>query len=209
MSAVMGHNVLNPLIKLFHLAILCFTFLVTLAISSGSLTWPGFTEILVIRVKIANLILLLGYLGLSSGIFSACGLYRSHRLSHWKQRMYERLLAVSLVAGALLVLKWLFSLSFATNDFFPLFWLLTFCTLTLAHEMALHLLHLARLRGKNLRHVVIVGEEPDASALANRIRQETGLGYSVLRVIDTRGIIEDDWGGSDSETPIGDCPRAC
>jgi FlaA1/EpsC-like NDP-sugar epimerase len=182
---------LITLIRVSDLVLVCGCFLASLAVSSGSLTWPGLAEVLVMRIKVANLILFMGYLALCSAIFSACGLYRSHRLSRAKQRLYEVFFAVSLITVALLALKGIFLLSFATTEFFLWFWPLTFCTLVLSHETAQELLHRARLRGRNMRNVVIVGEGPDALALVDRVNQDASLGYRVLRIIDARGITED------------------
>jgi FlaA1/EpsC-like NDP-sugar epimerase len=179
-------HVLVTLIRAFDLAAVCVVFLVSLAISSGSYTWPGLAEVLIIRIKIANLLLFVGYIAFCSTIFSACGFYRSHRLAHWHQRLYEILLAVTLATGVLLMLKWTLPLAFATSEFLGLFWLLTFCTLVLSREIARRLLHCARLRGRNLRNVIIIGEGPDATALADRVRQEASLGYRILRIIDAR-----------------------
>jgi FlaA1/EpsC-like NDP-sugar epimerase len=176
--------------RAFDLAIVCVVFLGTLAISSGSLTWPGLAEVLIIRIKIANFLFFVGYIAYCSAIFSACGFYRSHRLSHWNQRLYEILFAVISITGMLLVLRWPFTLGFATNEFLLVFLLLTFSTLVLSRGIAWELLHLARLRGRNLRNVIIVGEEPYATALADRVRQEASLGYRILRIIDAREIAE-------------------
>lgn len=191
-------QVLIVLVRAFDLVLVCVNFLVSMAISSGSLTWPGLAEILVIRIKVANLILFMGYLVLCSAVFSACGLYRSHRLSHAKQRLYEIFLAVTCITGALFILRSIFLLAFATDLFFVWFWPLTLSLLVLSHETALGLLHLARLRGRNLRHVIIVGERPDAMTLAERVNQDVSLGYRVLRIIDARGIIEDGYISGDS-----------
>jgi FlaA1/EpsC-like NDP-sugar epimerase len=186
------NHVLIVLIRVFDLVLVCGSFLASLAVSSGSITWPGLAEILVIRVKVANFVLFTGYLVFCSAVFSACGLYRSHRISHPKQRLYEIFLAVTFVSGALLLLKPIFSLEFATNSFLILFWALNSCILAVSHEIALRLLHLVRLSGRNLRNVIIVGEGPSATALAKRVSQEGSLGYRVLRIIDARGITEDD-----------------
>jgi FlaA1/EpsC-like NDP-sugar epimerase len=177
-------NVLMPLIRIFDLAAVCIMFLVAMATSSASLTWPGLAEVLVIRIKVANLFLFGCYLILCSGIFSISGFYRSHRLSHWNQRLSEILFAVTFVTGVLLLLRWTLDLAFATYEFLLLFWLLTFSTLVLSRGIASQLLRLARLRGRNLRNVVIVGEGLYATALADRIRQEGSLGYRILRIID-------------------------
>jgi FlaA1/EpsC-like NDP-sugar epimerase len=99
-------------------------------------------------------------------------------------------LAVTFVTIAFLVLKQLFLISFAMNAFLPLFWFLTLCALLLSHELALRLLHAVRLRGRNLRNVIIIGEGPDVTALADRVRQDDSLGYRILRIIDAREIEE-------------------
>jgi FlaA1/EpsC-like NDP-sugar epimerase len=186
------------LIRICDLLLVCGTFLASLAISSGSLTWPGFTEVLVIRIKVANIILFVGYLALCSAVLSACGLYRSHRFSHATQRLYELFLAVTFITGTFLVLRPIFLLDFATNKFLLWFWVLTSVTLVLSHEAVLWLSYVARLYGRNLRNVIIVGEGLDATALAARIGQEASLGYRVLRIIDAREIIEDGYIVGDS-----------
>jgi FlaA1/EpsC-like NDP-sugar epimerase len=183
------HNTMTT-IKVFDLAAVCVSFLVSFAITSGSFTWPDFADVLVIKIKIVNLVLFVGYLLLCSGVFSVCGFYRSHRLSHWHQRLSEILLAVTFVTGVLLVLKWLFRVSLATHEFLLLYWFLTFCELLLYHEVVQWLLHLARLRGRTLHNVIIIGEGPDAAALADRVQQETNLGYQVLRIIDVKETME-------------------
>jgi FlaA1/EpsC-like NDP-sugar epimerase len=177
-------NILMTLLRIFDLAAVCIVFLVALAVSSASLTWPGLAEVLVMRIKVANLFLFAGYLILCSAVFSACGYYRSQRLSHWHQRLSEILFAVTFVTAVLLMLRWTLDLAFATNEFLLIFWLLTFSTLVLSRGIARRLLHLARLRGRNLRNVIIVGEGPYATALADRIRREANLGYRILRIID-------------------------
>jgi FlaA1/EpsC-like NDP-sugar epimerase len=178
------------MVKAFDLTAICATALAALAISSGSSTWLNLGYLLVIRIKVANLLLFVGYLALCSAVFSACGLYRSHRLAPWNRRLYEILLAVTLLTGVLLVLRWPLHLTFATDEFLLWFWALTLCTLFLSREIVRLLLHLARIRGRNLRNVIIVGEGSDATALANRVRQEASLGYRVVRIIDARGITE-------------------
>jgi FlaA1/EpsC-like NDP-sugar epimerase len=181
-------HALIVLTRLFDLAAVCVIFLIALAISSNALSWPGFAEILVMRIKVVNLLLFMVYVSLSSAIFCACGFYRSHRLSHWKQRLSEILFAVTLITVMLLVLRWPLSLAFATNEFLLVFWFITCCALMLSHEIVRPLMYLARLRGRNMRNIIIVGEGPDATALIDGLRQEASLGYRILRIIDAREL---------------------
>lgn len=192
MSPDFRRNTLMTTAKVFDLAAVCVSFLTSFAISSGSSTWPDLANVFMMRIQVANLFLFGGYLALCAAVFSACGFYQSHRLSQWKQRLYEILFAVSLVSGAFLVLTQVFVMSFAVNEFLLLFWLLTVCTLLLSREIVLRLLHIARLRGRNLRNVIIVGEGPGATALADRLRQQASLGYRILRIIDAAESGEND-----------------
>jgi exopolysaccharide biosynthesis polyprenyl glycosylphosphotransferase len=60
----------------------------------------------------------------------------------------------------------------------------------LSHEAGLRLLHFARARGRNLRHIVIVGERQEASALAERFEKDSNFGYHVLDIIAPEGSRE-------------------
>ena len=110
------------------------------------------------------------------------------------------LLATTLVTGLFLVLKQFFYIGFALHKFLPMYWFLTLIALFLSHEIALQLLDLARMRGRNLRNIIIVGEGPAATTLAERVMQEVNLGYRVLRIIDVGEIADNDGIRGDSRT---------
>ena len=118
--------------------------------------------------------------------FTSCGLYVSHRLSHWPRRVREIFIAVTVITGVLFVSRSPFQFDFATNRFLVLFWLFSFIVLILVRFLGQQLLRTMRLRGRNLRSIVIVGEGSDAAALADRIEKEPALGYRVVRIIDAR-----------------------
>jgi FlaA1/EpsC-like NDP-sugar epimerase len=170
--------------RLFDLAAVSLTFLAAFAIASGSFTWPSFAEVLVLRVKLVNMFIFGSYLALCSLIFSLCGFYLSHRMSGWGRPVREILLATTLITGVFLVLP--LRMQFATKSFFVAFWLLTFVVLVLARVIGQQVLYFARSRGRNLRRIVIVGEDLEATALADRIEKETTLGYRVVRVINAK-----------------------
>jgi FlaA1/EpsC-like NDP-sugar epimerase len=167
--------------RIFDLALISIAFVAAFAISSGSFTWPSLAQVLVVRIKIMNILVFGGYLAFCSAIFSSCGFYLSHRLSRWSRQLREILVATTLITGVLLVLP--FQMALATKEFVILFWLLTFVVLVLVRGIGYSILYLARSHGRNLRNIVIVGEGKDATAWADRIEQETTLGYRVVRVI--------------------------
>jgi FlaA1/EpsC-like NDP-sugar epimerase len=170
--------------RVFDLATVSVTFIAAVAISSHYFTWPSVAEFLLLRIKVMNILVYFGYLIVCSAIFSICGFYLSHRLSLWTKQAREIFVATTLITGVLLLLPR--QMNFATRDFLIVFWLINFCFLALARVLGFHLIYYLRSRGKNLRNLVIVGEGPDAIALANRIQRETTLGYRVLRIINTK-----------------------
>jgi FlaA1/EpsC-like NDP-sugar epimerase len=172
--------------RLSDLVAVCLAFLAAFAVASGSFTWPSFAEVLLLRIRVINILIFGSYLTLCSLTFSICGFYLSHRMSPWSRRVRETLLATSLITGVLLVLP--LGMEYATESFFIAFWLLTFTFLILARVLAQHLLYYARLRGRNLRSIIIVGEGSEATALADRIEKEPALGYRVVRIIDAKEV---------------------
>jgi FlaA1/EpsC-like NDP-sugar epimerase len=183
MSPHIRRLVLRRLAKFFDLVIVSFTFLVVMATTTGDGTWTNVAHVFAMRIAVGNFVAFALYLGFCSLVFTGCGLYRSHRLSVVGRRAREILLAATLITAIILALRNPLDLSFAKNDFLLLFWLLVFASLTLSHEVALHLLQYARVRGRNLRHIVIVGERQEAAALAERIAKDATLGYRVVGVI--------------------------
>jgi FlaA1/EpsC-like NDP-sugar epimerase len=170
--------------KLFDLAIVALSFLAALAIASGSYTLISFADFLALRIQIFNLIFVAAYVVGCAVTFTSCGLYVSHRLSQWPRRVREISMAVTVITGILFVSRSSFRFDFATDRFLVLFWLFSFIVLIVVRFLGQHLLRNMRLRGRNLRSIVIVGEGSDAAALADRIEKEPGLGYRVVQIID-------------------------
>ena len=188
MSPNFRRQLLLRAVRVFDLGLLGLTFLATFAFSSGSLTWPSLSQVLLVRISVANLLAFAAFLGVSVLVFSACGFYRSHRLSSRRQTIREVFLATSALAGVVLISSAPLELSFATAPFLLSFWLLTFVALLLSRGLIRWALHIARARGRNLRNVVVVGEGLEAVDLAERLSKNVGLGYRVLQIIDTKRI---------------------
>jgi FlaA1/EpsC-like NDP-sugar epimerase len=183
---------MGRVVRVFDLGLMGVILFTSLAVSSGSLALPSLAHLLVIRVKVANLFLLVGYLMLSSAVLSAAGFYRSHRLSTLHQRVHEVLLASTLLTLLLLMLRWPFGLDFASNKFLIVFWMFSFLLLGATREMGQRFLYYVRCRGRNVRNVVIIAEGDDVLALAAQLQQEPGLGYRVVGTIDAKELEQDE-----------------
>ena len=183
MSPGIRRLALQRLARIFDLAVVNFIFPVVLAIDSGAATWPSVANVFAMRITVGNAVIFALYMALCAAIFSACGLYRSHRFSRPSRRAREILLAVTLVMGIVFLSRGPLDFSFATNKFILLSWLFLLVILVLGHEAAQQLLYYARSRGKNLRNIVIVGELAEATNLAERLANDSNFGYRVLDII--------------------------
>jgi len=181
MSPNFQRSILQRVARLFDVAAVSLTFVAAVAVSSGYFTWPSLAEFMALRIKVANILIFVGYLVLCSAIFSTCGFYLSHRLSRWTRQAWEIFVATTLITIILSLLPR--QMLFATKEFLLLFWLMNFCILSLPRLIGYHLLYIARSHGRNLRNIVIIGQPNDAIALAERIEKETILGYRVVQVI--------------------------
>jgi exopolysaccharide biosynthesis polyprenyl glycosylphosphotransferase len=115
---------------------------------------------------------------------SSLWLYRSKRLSNWRDELAEVVKAVSLctllLATAELLLQW----QTVTRWVLVSFWLLASVLLFLVRLFKHYTLRQFRLHGRNLRRVVIVGTGPRAQQLAAMIREHPELGYRLVGFID-------------------------
>ena len=186
MSPSFHRKVLLKAVRVFDLGLLGLTFLTTFALSSGSFTWPSLSHVLLVRISVANLLIVAAYLGVSALVFSGCGFYRSHRLASRRRTLREVLLAASILTGVVFISSVPLELSFATPEFLLSFWLLTFVAFVLFRGLIGWVSHIARARGRNLRNVIVVGEGSEAVDLAERLSKDVGRGYRILQIIDTK-----------------------
>lgn len=119
-----------------------------------------------------------------SACLSSLWLYRSKRLSNWRDELAEVLKAVSLCALLLATADLLLQWQTVTRWGLVSFWLLASVFLFLVRLFKHYALRQFRLHGRNLRRVVIVGTGPRAQQLAEMIQEHSELGYRLAGFID-------------------------
>jgi len=121
-------------------------------------------------------------------IFSGLGIYRSWRGGNLADMFGRVLIGWTSVVVTLLVLLFMLKAS----DTYSRIWLSTWALLTggflLAERFALYgLLRWFRLRGKNHKRVVMVGQSKVARELLHRVRSSGWTGFDVVAVFDDQG----------------------
>ncbi len=147
------------------------------------------TAFLSMRIRINDFLIFLALLTVWHVTFSSFGLYLSHRLDRPRAEMASVIKATSLATGIMLAAALLFHITMVTPVFLTVFWSVS-TTLVVVSRLTLRsLLKQARVRGRNLRLVLVVGTNPRALEFARKAESTPELGYRVI------GFADDPWDG--------------
>ncbi len=188
MSTVRRQILLN-VFKIFDLAMMVFSFLLaTIAVSERAHS-GGPAQYLSMRIKVSNFAILLLLLFLWHLILCAFGLYASRRLSRQLKEQVDIFKATC--AGVLLVgfAGYFFHIHLVTRLFLVCFWLAVTLSMLVSRLLLRATLARTRLRGRNLRDMLIVGTNPRALEFFRNIRSRPELGYRVI------GFADEPWPG--------------
>jgi exopolysaccharide biosynthesis polyprenyl glycosylphosphotransferase len=186
-----GHfrrQVLLNSMKLFDLAVMMFAFgLATVVVSQRAAI--SLAEFLALRIKVQNFITFSVLLVIWHQIFSIFGMYASRRLAGRWDEIVDIFKATTLGTFVILLARVLVHVRLVTPEFLAIFWT-TACATTIASRVVMReILRRARLRGRNLREMLVVGTNPRAVQFARRMRDNHALGYRLT------GFVDQDWPG--------------
>jgi len=173
------------MLKVFNLGLVSLAFSTATALQiqhqSASVTLSSF---LAMRVKLVNLVIFAIILVTWHAILSLCGLYESQRLASRVSMVANAIKATTLATLFSGVIAIACQISLITPLF--LFWLWVFASLLVAGTRILIRsgLEIVRLRGRNLRHILILGTNRRAIDFARRLDATPELGYCVLGFVD-------------------------
>ena len=151
--------------------------------------WYSLQRLLDIRLKASNLLLFVVLMAAWYVIFRAFGLYRPRRLSSARAETLDIVKATALGSMAALGVASLISLGLLTSRFLVVFWALSTTMTTFARLTLRVILERFRVRGRNLRNLLIVGTNARALRFAELVENKPTLGYQI------KGFIDDEWSG--------------
>jgi len=122
-------------------------------------------------------------------VFSIFALYRSKRFSNqWKETV-DVIKATSFGSLAIYIEGILLGIDTLTPVFLVFFWIISTLITILSRLVLRYLLRQIRIRGRNLRHVLVIGTNPSAIQFAQTIIESPQLGYRVV------GFVDNEWPG--------------
>ena len=172
------------ILKLFDLLVMASAFLLAAIPVSSQGEKVSFAEFLSMRIKVENFLLFFVFLALWHFLSVGMQLYRSQRLLTRRKELLDIFRATSLGALGIALLALVFSIRMVTPTFLLAFWLLT-TGVTMGSRLLLRLVvENVRRRGRNLRHILVVGTNPRAVAFARKIESRVEAGYRVIGFVD-------------------------
>ena len=149
----------------------------------------SFANFLYMQVKMKSIVLFLLLLFSWHIVFSIFALYEFKRLSDRRSEVKNVLKATLMGTMVILLAAIVFRIRMVTPIFLAAFWVLC-SSIAICLRLVLRLfLGWVRLRGRNLRHILIVGTNPRAVRFARRLESRPELGYRVM------GFVDDEWAG--------------
>src|SRR3989339_618733 len=126
-------------------------------------------------------------------IFQHLGLYESKRFQRKSEEFVKILKATSVGIFFISGIASLFDTGFIHIDFVFVFWIsATF--LTISTRITMRMIMVAvRYRGRNVRHMVILGTNERAVQFAEKIRAHKEMGYNILGFVDNECKTEAEW----------------
>ena len=187
----MGHFrrqfLLNSM-KLFDMASVIFAFgLASIAVSQRASV--SLAEFFSMRVKVQNFIVFAALLLVWHQIYVLSGMYASRRLAGRWDETWDVLKATSLGTVVIFFAHLLLHIDLVNAEFLAIFWLAAAATITTGRLFMRIVLRQARVHGRNLRDVLIIGTNPRAVQFARKIRDNHFLGYRVI------GFVDQQWPG--------------
>ncbi len=159
-------------------------------------------EFLSLRVKLSNALLFSFLLLVWHFIFVSFGLYQSRRLTNRRSEIADVFKAVGLGTIAFCFAGVIFHIRMITPSFALIFWIITSVCAVGSRGFLKFLLEQIRLRGRNLRHVLIVGTNQRAFEFSQKLQSRPELGFRVI------GFADAEWAGTATRRSEG-CHIVC
>ena len=179
-------------LKAIDLALLGVALVVAIILSYSSSGNISFSQFLAIRVKVENIIFVSGMAILWHAIFSFFQIYESRRLSTLKSECLDLFKAVTISTFVFVTGAVLFRVDIIEPWFVLTFWVLALCLVLGSRVCLRFILKQARLNGRNIRNILIVGTNPRAVQFARDIQAKPELGYHLV------GFLDEPWEGTES-----------
>jgi len=184
-----GRKVFTNGVKLFDLFLMVVSFAVATLPQYERVGRFSLAQFFELRVKLGNLILFSCFLVIWHLLFSVFGLYGSKRLGSRRDEIWDIARATTLGTVVIAVFGLAFHIWVVNRIFLASFWALSTGLVVISRLIIRAVLSYLRRRGHNMRNMLVIGTNPRALELVERIQHRPELGYKIL------GFADEEWQG--------------
>jgi len=170
-------------------AMACAFVIATLFTAVGESPSITLSEFLSMRIKIQNLLIIGVVFASWFFIFNLVGIHRSRRLGKISQETFDIFKATTIATFVLLITGFIFNIIIINTNFLVIFWGVSSLLLISSRIILRTALKSARLKGHDLRQMIIVGTGERSKKFADKICRSPELGYHIA------GFVDDQWEG--------------
>ena len=177
-------HILFLALKWFDMTVLIYCFFLASYIVNVPLEHITFVRFLSMRISVQNFLAFSGVVVIWHIIYARSGIYASQRLKNLRSLLIDIVKVATLSTLTLFAMKLLFNIRMVNGIYLPVFWGLV-CSLTMLGRVAIRsfLVHL-RLKGKNLRTLLLVGINRRSLELLRKIEATPESGYRIIGFVD-------------------------
>jgi exopolysaccharide biosynthesis polyprenyl glycosylphosphotransferase len=187
----MKGQIVSSATKLFDLVLLLCSFTVATFPYLGMEPPRSLTQFLSIRITLEDMVIFISLLVLWHVSFAMHGLYRSKRLSSRRREILEVFRATTTCALILACASWILANEWVTAKFVLIFWACSTISIAASRFAIRTALRRIRLRGRDLRNMLLVGSNRRTLEFARRIQSQPELGYRLI------GFADQEWAGTE------------
>src|SRR5262245_46227739 len=174
-SASQRRQLLLTVLQFIDLAVVAGSLVGTVVVMSDETTLHGWLSFLEIRLSLGNALFGVTYVLAWNWILRLSGLYDSQRLAPASREVKEILTAVVVGVIPLVPLRAIFDLDALRHGAIEAFGIAVFLGLVIERRFLRLVAQQIRARGRNLRHVLFVGEGREAVRMSALFARREGL----------------------------------
>ncbi len=159
------------------------------------------------KIKIINIILLGMIIVIWPGIFSTFGLYKFRTTVKISEDFVNIWKAVGIGAMLIAAMSFFFGRQNVTISVLVAFWIICSLTTFLSRFLIRKILFQVRKHGRNLRHVIVIGNGKRGQALASTLIKRKELGYKFVGFVDDNIDSSDSNGGHEVSCKLDELPE--
>jgi exopolysaccharide biosynthesis polyprenyl glycosylphosphotransferase len=183
---IMRRVLLNAF-RVADIGLIMLSFGLAAALSMNAGRWTTIENVFASKVSLSSCVLFAIAILLCHAMFSLAGLYESKRLSTKSSEAADVLRAMTFSTACLWCEGKSFSILVMTPYFLVAFWAIGSVVLIGTRLLLRYVLGAIRKRGRNLRHVLVLGTNARAVEFGRRINAMPDRGYHLL------GFVDNDW----------------